>query len=90
LKAVRLQLKSPASRGFIPVFHPDGEMNGLENPEKAFSGNGKRYKCEARIVELEKLLGQAHAEDELLKSLCHDSKKVREERIKPTLGDDSS
>jgi hypothetical protein len=25
-----------------------------ENPEKAFSGNGKRYKYEARIVELER------------------------------------
>lgn len=38
-----------------------------ENPEKAFGGNGKRYKYEARIAELERLLGQAHAENELLK-----------------------
>jgi transposase len=37
-----------------------------ENPERAFSGNGKRYKYEARIAELERLLGQAHAENELL------------------------
>ncbi len=46
-----------------------------ENPEKAFSGNGNQYKDQARIAELERLLGQAHAEIELLKkSLCHDPK----------------
>jgi|WetSurMetagenome_2_1015567.scaffolds.fasta_scaffold47246_3 transposase len=33
-----------------------------ENPEKAFSGNGNQYKDQARIAELERLLGQAHAE----------------------------
>jgi transposase len=60
-----------------------------ENPEKAFSGNGKRYKYEARIAELERLLGQLHAENELLKkAFAMTQKKVREERIKPTLGDD--
>jgi transposase len=37
-----------------------------ENPEKAFSGNGNKYKDQARIAELERLLGQAHAENELL------------------------
>ncbi len=60
-----------------------------ENPERAFSGNGKRYKYEARIAELERLLGQLHAENELLKkAFAMTQKKVREERIKPTLGDD--
>ena len=39
-----------------------------ENPERAFSGNGNICKCEARIAELERLLGQ----NELLKNL-HDS-----------------
>jgi transposase len=43
-----------------------------ENPERAFSGNGNICKYEARIAELERLLGQAHAENELLKNL-HDS-----------------
>ena len=38
-----------------------------ENPEKAFRGNGNKYKDQARIAELERLLGQAHAEIELLK-----------------------
>jgi transposase len=28
-----------------------------ENPEKAFSGNGNQYKDQARIAELERLLG---------------------------------
>ena len=60
-----------------------------ENPEKAFSGNGNMYKYEARIADLERLLGQAHAENELLKkAFAMTQKKVREERIKPTLGDD--
>ena len=61
-----------------------------ENPEKAFNGNGKRYKYEARIAELERLLGQAHAENELLKkAFAMTQKKAREERIKPTLGGDT-
>jgi transposase len=38
-----------------------------ENPEKAFKGNGNRYKDQARIAELERLLGQAHVEIEPLK-----------------------
>ena len=59
-----------------------------ENPEKAFSGNGNQYKDLARIAELERLLGQAHAEIELLKkAFAMAQKKVREERIKPTLRD---
>jgi transposase len=37
------------------------------NPEKAFSGNGNKYKDQARIAELERLLGQLHAENELLR-----------------------
>ena len=46
-----------------------------ENPERAFSGNGNICKYEARIAELERLLGQAHAENELLKkSVRHDPK----------------
>ena len=60
-----------------------------ENPGKALSGNGKRYKYEARIAGLERLLGQSHAENELLKkAFAMTQKKVQEERIKPTLGDD--
>lgn len=61
-----------------------------ENPETAFSGNGNTYKDKARIAELERLLGQAHAENELLKkALAMTAKKVREERRKPRQGGDS-
>jgi transposase len=60
-----------------------------DNPEKAFSGNGNKYKDQARIAELERLLGQAHAEIELLKkAFAMTQKKVREERIKPMRRDD--
>jgi transposase len=60
-----------------------------ENPEKAFSGNGNKYKDQARIAELERLLGQAHAEIELLKkAFAMTQQKVREERTKPKLRDD--
>lgn len=52
-----------------------------EDPEKAFSGNGNKYKDLARIAELERLLGQAHAEIELLKkAFAVTQKKVRAER----------
>ena len=57
-----------------------------ENPDKAFAGNGNRCKYEARIAELERLLGQAHVENQLLKkAFAVMQKKVREERIKPML-----
>jgi len=60
-----------------------------ENPEKAFSGNGNKYKDKARIAELERLLGQAHAEIDLLKkAFSMTQKKVREERKKPNRRDD--
>jgi|SRR3989338_3145332 len=37
------------------------------DPEKAFSGNGNLCKYEARIAELERLLGQSCAREALLK-----------------------
>jgi transposase len=64
-----------------------GELS--ENPEKAFIGNGNRYKDQARIAELERLLGQAHAEIDLLKkAFAMTQKKIREERTKPLQRDD--
>ena len=60
-----------------------------DNPEKAFSGNGNKYKDKARIAELERMVGQLYAENELLKkALAMTEQKVREERIKPKLGGD--
>jgi transposase len=42
------------------------EAELAENPEKAFRGNGNKYKDQAKIAELERLLRKAHAEIELL------------------------
>lgn len=38
-----------------------------ENPETAFSGNGKICKSEAKIAESERLIGQLYAENAFLK-----------------------
>jgi transposase len=60
-----------------------------ENPERALKGNGNKYKDQAKIADLERLLGQAHAEIELLKkAFAMTQKKIQEERIKPMLRDD--
>ena len=89
MRVANLSLRSPASIASIQACLFGGEKKELaENPEKAFSGNGNQYKDQARIAELERLLGQAHAEIELLKkAFAMTQKKVREERIKPTLRD---
>jgi transposase len=38
-----------------------------KNPDDAFSGNGNTYKEEARIAQLERLVGQLYAENNFLK-----------------------
>ena len=79
--------KSPAQIAHERGIHPNipiRRRQGLaENPEKAFAANGNRFKYETRIAELERLLGQAHAENDLFK------KSLRAERLKPTLRDDT-
>jgi len=49
-----------------------------EDPEDAFKGNGNTYKTEARIAQLERLLGQAHVEIEFLKNALERQMKARE------------
>jgi len=39
----------------------------FDDPENAFRGNGKKYKVNARIGELERMVGRLYAENELLK-----------------------
>ena len=51
-----------------------------ENPEMAFSGNGNKYKDKARI-ELERLLGQAHAKNELPPADMDLRDQIQEEEI---------
>jgi len=73
--------------GIHPSLPPRWRDELAEYPETAFGGNGHLYKYQARIAELERMLGQLHAENELLKkAFAMTQKKVREERIKPTLG----
>jgi len=39
----------------------------FRDPENAFRGNGRAYKEQARMAELERLVGQLYEENELLK-----------------------
>ncbi|RZN37498.1 MAG: hypothetical protein EFT35_06100 [Methanophagales archaeon ANME-1-THS] len=53
----------------------------FENPEKAFSGNGRLYKDQARMAELERLVGRLYAENEFLeKALGTLENRIQEER----------
>ena len=52
-----------------------------QHPETAFQGNGNTYKTEARISELEKLVGQLYAENALLKkALSNLEQRLQEQR----------
>lgn len=54
-----------------------------KDPEHAFSGHGNTYKEQARIAELERLVGQLYAEREFLKkALTALQKNAQEERKK--------
>jgi transposase len=53
------------------------------NPQTAFKGNGNAYKEEARIADLERMLGKAHAEIESLKKATEKlTERLHEERKK--------
>ncbi len=55
----------------------------LKDPENAFSGNGRTYKEQARMAELERLVGQLYAENEFLKkALTVLEGKIMEEKRK--------
>jgi len=77
--------KSPAEICREHGVHPStlsrwkGEQR--EDPARAFAGNGNIWKPEARIAELERLLGQAHAEIAFLKKVSESLQQmVREKR----------
>lgn len=54
-----------------------------ENPEKAFSGPGNPYRDQARIAELERMVGKLYAENEFLKKTLETMNgRVEEERRK--------
>ena len=53
-----------------------------QNPEESFSGNGNTYKLEAKVSELERLLGQTYAENEFLKKAIANLERIKEEEKK--------
>ena len=55
----------------------------MENPEKAFAGPGHPYKNQARIAELERMVGKLYAENEFLKKTLETMNgRVEEEKRK--------
>lgn len=61
-----------------------------ENPERAFSGPGNPYKDQARIAELERMVGKLYAENEFLKKTLEKMNgRVEEERQRSKLRSDS-
>ena len=50
-----------------------------ENPGMAFAGNGKTCKDEARVRELERLVGRLYAENDFLKRALENMKKRKAE-----------
>ncbi len=52
-------------------------------PDTAFKGRGNLYKEDARIAELERLVGRLYAENEFLKKALNTlEKRAQEERVK--------
>ena len=55
----------------------------MENPEKAFAGSGHPYKDQARLAELERMVGRLYAENEFLKKTLEKMKeRAEEEKLK--------
>jgi transposase len=60
------------------------------NPEKAFSGTGQPYKDQARLAELERMVGRLYAENEFLKKTLEKmNERVEEEKRKSQRRSDS-
>lgn len=53
-----------------------------EDPKNAFSGPGKALKSEARVAELERIVGQLYAENEFLKKALKTLEEKLQERRK--------
>ena len=53
--------------GLHPTLVARWKKGYIENPEKAFSGPGHPYKDQARVAELERMVGQLYAENLFLK-----------------------
>lgn len=51
-----------------------------ENPEKAFAGAGNPYKDQARLAELERMVGRLYSENEFLKKTLENMKAHADEQ----------
>lgn len=54
----------------------------LDDPEKAFSGPGNPYKDQARIAELERMVGRLYSENEFLRKTLTSLKEHLDEKKK--------
>ena len=71
--------------GIHPSLVTKWRKEHAEDPQNAFGGNGNAYKDKARIAELERMLGKAHAENEFLRATLEKlTTRVQEERKKTT------
>ena len=69
--------------GIYPSLIAKWKKEYFENPENAFSGNGRVYKEQARMAELERLIGRLYAENEFLKKALRTlESRIQEERKK--------
>jgi transposase len=68
--------------GIHPSLVVKWKQEYLANPENAFSGNGRVYKEQARMAELERLVGRLYAENEFFKkkALSPLESRIQEER----------
>jgi len=67
--------------GLHPALVGRWKKEFLENPEKAFSGTGQPYKDQARLAELERMVGKLYAENEFLKKTLETMNERREETL---------
>ena len=69
--------------GLHPALVSRWKKEFKENPEKAFAGSGHPYKDQARVAELERMVGRLYSENEFLKKTLETMNgRVEEEKRK--------
>ena len=84
--------KSLATIGREQNIHPSQLLRWKEeyykNPNHSFKGNGNLYKEEAKIAELERIVGKLYTENEFLKKVLKTlEKRIQEEKRKSIFGE---
>ena len=65
--------------GLHPALVGRWKKEFMDNPENAFSGSGHPYKEQARVAELERMVGKLYAENLFLKKTLEKVNECREE-----------